>query len=139
MKKLVFLLSMIVFPFGKSIAQDTIQLVSPKKLLKIKLGEKIAFGNQFLKFEKVIEDSRCPKGSQCFWEGQAIAIVQLFDNDSVVSDQKLIFGTKGISPKQPKAIFSTDNKTVFAYQLSPYPEQNMVIEDKMYCLDIRID
>ena len=41
------------------------------------LGEETNLGGMVIAFSEVLEDSRCPTGTQCFWEGRARLLVEM--------------------------------------------------------------
>jgi len=52
---------------------------APAKAIQLKLGEQTAVGDGALQilFKSVINDSRCPRGVECVWAGQAKVLLQL--------------------------------------------------------------
>ena len=47
------------------------------KAILLKLNERITFSNGLVVIMTEINDSRCPKDVQCFWEGEISAVLEL--------------------------------------------------------------
>jgi hypothetical protein len=74
--------------------------------------------NLRLRFDDVLEDSRCPKGVECFWTGQArIAIRVLQAGDSTT----LEFNTNP-APGQNRQSIPMGEYTIQLWSLDPYPQ-----------------
>jgi hypothetical protein len=75
---------------------------------KAAIADNLNQRNLMVKFEEVLEDSRCPEGAMCFWAGQAIVAVSIngeqlklkvADSDSVwVSWKDYRVRCKALSP-----------------------------------------
>jgi hypothetical protein len=75
---------------------------------KAAIADNLNQRNLMVKFEEVVEDSRCPEGAMCFWAGQAIVAVSIngeqlklkvADSDSVwVSWKDYRVRCKALSP-----------------------------------------
>jgi hypothetical protein len=77
-----------------------------------------------IKFLNVVEDSRCPKGAVCVWEGNAKIILQIAEQDSSVNTTLL--------PKE--AIYKGREGIEYTIRLvsvSPYPNvgEQVKLED----------
>jgi hypothetical protein len=86
-----------------------------------------------IKFEQVVEDSRCPKGVTCIWAGQVSCELQIKDKESS-SNVKL---TEPGSPGAPNQI--TYKKYRIFYHIQPYPEANKKISHEDYELILKIE
>lgn len=92
------------------------------------------FDNHFrLQLDSVINDSRCPTGGECFWEGNAVASLDLIIGGNY--QHNLILNTHND--------FTTDtlidNLNFKLVGLIPYPELNEVIENKDYIVKIIVE
>lgn len=74
--------------------------------------------NLRLRFDDVLEDSRCPKAVECFWTGQArIAIHVLQAGDSTT----LEFNTNP-APGENRQSIPLGEYTIQLWSLDPYPQ-----------------
>jgi len=98
-------------------------------------GETALVGGADLRvtFNSVKEDSRCPSGAACIWEGDGVARI------SVVQDAR-----EGSSIElHTNARFST-NDTYGSYRitlvdLAPYPKVNQTIDAKSYVARLEVE
>ncbi len=118
-------------------AQDA-TTASPKIVSKLKIGNAAEFEDYTIKFIKVIEDSRCPSDTSCMWAGEIKIKIELYQGNALVSQETLIFGTDAIHPENAKKLFEVDQKTVFAYNVSPYPVSTSKINQNEYYLELLI-
>lgn len=103
--------------------------------LPLKIGESVEVeGAAFVvAFDEIIEDSRCPTGVECFWEGQAK--IQLLINDAQSVE---------VIKRAGKEEMAKDTLDGFVYTLldvSPYPDAKTVlpIPTESYTIDIQVD
>lgn len=99
-----------------TLVSTTIQDATLDKEFKIKINSQAVIQNEAIKitFNKVLEDSRCPKGARCAWAGNARVSLTLAKN----SDQKIV------------ELDNYEGKTSVEYQgceikfvdLAPYPD-----------------
>lgn len=68
--------SMAAAPSAAGAGQAEAPLAQPFDL-KVAGAMRIAGESLTVEFEKVVEDSRCPTGATCVWEGDALARIQL--------------------------------------------------------------
>lgn len=134
----VLLFFLLFFSFGCIQAQDTTQVTAPKIISKLKLGSSIEFDSKSIKFVKVIEDSRCPTGVSCMWEGQAKVLIELYENGKLLETKELIFGKTNINPKKQKVVLAQVDKKIYAYTISPYPTNQQPILKEDYYLELII-
>ena len=101
----------------------------------LRIGQSAQIGENELeiKFEKVTEDSRCPKGATCIWAGQ-------------VSCEVLITGKEYSSYLTLTELGLTDfpNQTIYknyrlVYRVQPYPEVSKKISVEEYRLILIIE
>ena len=81
-----------------------------------------------VKWLEIAEDSRCPKNTNCVWEGQAIV-------NLTVNGAPLTLTLREGKPEQAQAIAADYIFT--AEQLSPYPEGDK-IETEAYRLQLKV-
>jgi hypothetical protein len=92
----------------------------------------ISSENLSVKFNAVTNDSRCPKGAQCIWAGEAKCQMQVTYNGAA---SQLVLtetgGTDGFSQ-------STYQNYKIDFQLQPYPEVGKQLASADYKLVMRI-
>lgn len=77
--------------------------------------------NLRLRFDQVLEDSRCPKSVECFWTGQArIAVLA---EPYGRGESTLEFNTNP-APGQNNQTADLDEYTITLQSLDPYPQNN---------------
>jgi len=136
MKKLLVFL-FLLFPFI-GFMQDSTEVDTPKIVTRVKVGKDLNFGTKSLKFIKIIEDSRCPKGTDCMWAGEAKALIGFYENKTLIEEKVFVFGTQGINKNKTKEIFAAGKKTIYGYAISPYPLADQLIDPKNYYLELFI-
>ena len=91
------------------------------------MGDSAVFANQGLviKFKSVEDDSRCPKGAVCVWEGNAAIVLELKSSNGDTLTSNL---NTALEPKEVK--FS--DLTILLKSLAPYPILDTIINSKEY-------
>lgn len=51
--------------------------MTESKIIKLRFGQRAQLGSSALHFSKVVEDSRCPQGTDCFWAGIVVAELKI--------------------------------------------------------------
>jgi hypothetical protein len=97
-------------------------------------GQTIAVSGEALsvKFIDVTEDSRCPTGATCVWQGEAKAAVEFIRNN-VPEPQSLV--QPGLTQEPSTATFAGYR---VAYDIQPYPKVGETIEKAEYRLELTI-
>ena len=92
----------------------------------LKYGEtkQIQGENLSLKFLNIGDDSRCPLGTVCRWEGNFEIILKIFDQDFSVNTNL-----------DPKVIYY-NNFNIRLVSASPYPESNKIINKEDYTIQL---
>ena len=83
-----------------------------------------------LVFYEVENDSRCPKGAQCIWEGEAVILLQFVTDDKTI-DLKFSTLKSNAKASAPNKI-DTLGYSVTLKDLSPYPESGKSIDKQDY-------
>ena len=96
--------------------------------LRIGQTASIAGENLRVKFDDVIEDSRCPKNVACVWEGRVSCIVQLAEGDS---SYRMVLTEHGQSDQYAK---ETYKEYQLLFRVEPYPEEAEEIHSDQYRL-----
>lgn len=93
----------------------------------LKAGETVLVNGVDFQFERVEQDSRCPKGTQCITAGLAKVIVSYtVDNDP--KQEILSFGANS----SDKATVKIDGMALTLASLKPYPASNIRIDPTGY-------
>jgi hypothetical protein len=118
MKKLLFLSILLVTV--STMAQDQ-KAETPKIAVKMELGQTITLEGVNLTFKDVIEDSRCPKYTNCIWAGRAVVLVEVEVNGKK-EQKKIYLGETRNNEPTSKALFSKEGYFIEVVALNPYPE-----------------
>jgi hypothetical protein len=79
-----------------------------------------------IKFEGISEDSRCPKGATCIWQGRVSCVLQVSDSSD---STKIVLTEPGLSDQYGKIIY---RKYEFTSHVQPYPELGKKISSEEY-------
>ncbi|MCL5029625.1 MAG: hypothetical protein M1480_11500 [Bacteroidetes bacterium] len=90
--------------------------------------------NLLITFEDVIEESRCPLGLKCYWEGTAKIKLLIRQGNEVRVDTVQTY-----LPQSIISIGEINNSYLFwVKKVEPYPKRNMLIEKRNYILTLNI-
>lgn len=120
-----------------SFSQET-PIQSPRIVVKVPLGESITLEGHTVKFIKVLEDSRCPKNTNCIWEGRAKILVEISSDEMDAIQKELIFGKVNPGESDDLTLFSSNEKNIKAIVLDPYPSSEDTTDSKNYVLLINV-
>jgi hypothetical protein len=87
-----------------------------------------------IRLDKIVEDSRCPKNTNCFWAGQ-VKVKFTFVNESKL-EQEFVLTLRDDRPEESKVIVNG-----FSYELltvDPYPEAEKKIETADYVVSLEV-
>jgi hypothetical protein len=105
--------------------------ISDSLVVKIKYSEEVKLSkNLTLRFDDLLEDSRCPINAMCIWPGRAKILLFIKDGD----------GGKFMELNTAAGInHDVYDKYDFRLQnLSPYPDTNVPFDKKAYVAEIVI-
>lgn len=85
-----------------------------------------------IKFLEVVEDSRCPTGVTCIWEGRVSCLVEITYRESLHSVVLTEPGLTNFPSEQPFQEYK------LAYHIEPYPEAGTEIAEDEYHLHLKI-
>jgi len=91
----------------------------------------IAAEDLTLTFDKLLNDSRCPAGATCIWEGQAQCLVTI----DLKSKKEQITLTQPGSAESTTQIY---DGYVISFNVTPYPKVNETNPPAMYRLNLNI-
>lgn len=95
----------------------------PPKFIELKYGSSVEEDGLRISFASVSNDSRCPAGVQCVWEGNAEIVLELSGD----GNHAAVLNT---NPQFPQS-YRTSEHVVTLKELKPYPEagQEIVMQD----------
>jgi hypothetical protein len=108
--------------------------VSLGQTATLAIGQQVSITGESLavSFNKVISDSRCPTGVECFWAGEVSCLVDItFQGET----ESLVLTESGASSSPATRDF---NQYRLAFSVSPYPQAGKEIPSKDYRLQITI-
>ena len=98
------------------------------------IGESASIRGEELqvRFLEVTEDSRCPRGVTCIWEGRVSCLVEITYRGSLDS---LVLTEPGLTNFPPEQSFHEYKLT---YHIEPYPQAGTEIAEDEYRLHLKI-
>ena len=99
--------------------------------LAIGQATSIAKDNLMVRFNQVIEDSRCPFGALCIWEGRASAEIRLTKDGQ-------IYTMVLIEPGHSESRVEEYQNYRINYRILPYPKVGQTISKSDYRLELTI-
>ncbi len=117
MKNFILALTLLfsVISYGQNESAET-----PKIGIKIPKGETVEIKGVSVKFVEVLEDSRCPTGTNCIWAGRARVKIMVTNNGET-TEKILTFGATQLNEEENTNVFSNANFAINGLTLSPYP------------------
>ena len=102
----------------------------PGQEFSLSIGQSaVISGENFLiKFKEIVEDSRCPEGATCIWEGRVSAIVEITDNGS---PYQMVLTQSGLTDEYAEETYKEYRLT---FKVEPYPEVGAEIASADYRL-----
>ncbi|QIE59796.1 hypothetical protein G5B37_09535 [Rasiella rasia] len=100
-------------------SQTTAELKNQTIILA--LGEHVMLGSLKVHFKEVMEDSRCPTGTNCFWQGRAKLLVETSEDEMTVESNELIFGKLKPGETNNHTFYQSGKTTLIATAINPYP------------------
>lgn len=92
-------------------------------------------GHQLV-LEKVLQDSRCPEGTNCIWAGEAEIIIAVYENKKGVDEKTLAINSKKAVENLQWFSEQYPSKKIKSVQLLPYPKEGTPIDPKSYYLKV---
>ncbi|WP_452225575.1 hypothetical protein [Lacinutrix chionoecetis] len=123
------------------LAQDStnVKAETPKIISKLMYGKAIQVEDLEFKFVAVESDSRCPKGVQCVWAGEAVVLVDVFKNGTKLEQKRITFSPTSKLQNLIGNLFTSESLKISGINIAPYPEYRNKIkaEDYYIMLDVR--
>jgi hypothetical protein len=134
MKKSILLLFMMISSLVLAQSQK------PAKVKIITVKQKVCRSQKGFQFVlKTIEnDSRCPKGTTCIWEGEVSAVLQVFDGQKQVEETTLVFNEKNkeANIKWFAKYLPFEKRKIESLRVTPYPVESSSIKAADYAIQI---
>jgi len=122
-------------------AQDStkVKAEAPKIVSKLMYGKTVEVENLAFKFVAIESDSRCPKGVQCVWAGEAVVLIDVFKNGKKIEQKRMVFSPSSRLQNIIGNLFESENLKISGFNIAPYPEyrNNIKPEDYYLQLDVR--
>ena len=129
-----FLLSLLVCMLSLTTAACGENTVSLGQEFILQVGETANIKGEKLqvKFLEVLEDSRCPKGVTCVWEGRVSCMIEITYLESL---HRITLTQPGLTDWPTKESFK---QYQISFDVEPYPEAGKEIPTDGYLLVLRI-
>ena len=100
----------------------------------LRIGESASIRGENLqvRFLEVTEDSRCPKGVTCIWEGRVSCLVEITYRESLESVLLIEPGSNDFPPEQ------SFHEYRITYHIEPYPQAGAEIAKEEYQLHLKV-
>ena len=138
MKNILFILAIVFTTSG--LAQDStkVKVITPKIVSKLIYGESLNIEDLEFKFVAVESDSRCPKGVQCIWAGEAVVLLDVFKNGEKIEQKRVVFSPTSTLINKIGNVFSSESFNVSGFNIAPYPEHDSKINHEDYYIQLEI-
>jgi len=137
MKKLFYILFLVSPLLIKGQETDK-KTESPQIITRLKADKTMNFETKSIHFIKVLEDSRCPSDVSCVWAGQSRVLIGLYENNTLLEEKEIIIGANEISANDTKMLLRLGEKTIYGYNLSPYPSSTQKTNPSDYYLELLV-
>lgn len=100
----------------------------------LNFGQRAEFNDSGLEitFNKVLEDSRCPEGVECVWEGNGKIELAVYQSGSGSEIKEL---NTTLEPKQTES----GNYIIWFTELQPYPKKDKKIDSEKYRIRLLVE
>jgi len=106
--------------------------------ITLALDEKIKVGDLQIHFKEVLEDSRCPTGTNCIWQGRIRLLVETSEDGMTVDKNEIIFGKLKNGEVANRMFYKSGKITITATSINPYPTKEIGTAHLAYKLALRI-
>ncbi len=137
LKKYITIIFLSVLYFS-SCSDNTVSVnnVSLNSDFRIKYGQSVYIPdeNLFIAFQDVVEESRCPEGMECFWQGTAKIKLFIRQGNETLSDT-----VETYLPQSIVSIGLKNNSYLFNVKdVQPYPKHNVKVDISNYVLTLNV-
>ncbi|MFL0352993.1 hypothetical protein [Xanthomarina sp. GH4-25] len=135
-----YLLIVLVLISKHTMAQDStnIKIEAPKIVAKLPLGKTYNSEDIQIKFVDVLTDSRCPEDATCFWAGQVVALVEVYKNNTLLTQKELVFEPGKTMSKDLMTLYASEETVILAQNVFPYPRDKKQIKKEDYYLQLGV-
>ena len=95
--------------------------------ITLQLNEKTTLLNTTLHFKEVLEDSRCPKYTNCIWEGRAMLQFEITSKKGASELKTIYVGETRKNENKSLIVYQTATYAYFVDAVLPSPENGVVI------------
>lgn len=110
-----------------------------KGTVTLSLGEEITVGSLRVQFKEVLEDSRCPKGTTCFWQGRVKILTTVREEGEAANTSEVIFGELKKGEIKNHSFYKSDTTTLTAIAVNPYPTKDSGTTNLTYELVLEVN
>ncbi len=114
-------------------AQDSTTVEVPKIYIKAYNGKLAQIEETTIRLVEVLEDSRCPKGVDCIWAGNAKVLVEITSESGKKTTKEIILNDGRVAP-----IYSEEGLVISIKGLAPYPTSLSKIKASDYYLRVEV-
>jgi len=128
------IITLLLFSTSFGISACNGNRVSLGQEFSLRIGESATIKGEELqvRFLEVTEDSRCPTGVVCIWEGRVSSLVEITYQESL---HRVELTEPGLTSWPPEYPFK---EYMIAYHVEPYPQAGAEITAEDYRLFLRI-
>jgi hypothetical protein len=138
MKNILFVVALLFSAIVFSQDSTKVKAETPKIISKLMYGKTIEVEGLEFKFVALESDSRCPKGVQCVWAGEAIVLIDIYKNGKRIEQKRVSFSPTARLQNVIGNLFTSDNLKVSGYNIAPYPEYRNKIDPKDYYIQLDV-
>jgi hypothetical protein len=124
-------------PMGTPKRPSTRNVAGP---IKLSVGGTMTTDSGSFGFDGITEDSRCPTGVECFWEGQVV--VSMWASPSRQRDPErfsLTLRGTGLGGQQDRATKTVQGKRFRLLKVEPYPTGERPIDPSRYVVTVQVE
>jgi hypothetical protein len=107
--------------------------------MKLTVGGSTTMDNVTFGFTGITEDSRCPAGTVCVWEGQAVAALWVSHGPSGLGAEVERFSLTLRAGQAELATKAVLGKRFTLLAVDPYPESAVRIDPKQYVITLQVE
>ncbi|WP_432412404.1 hypothetical protein [Rasiella sp. SM2506] len=106
--------------------------------ITLAVGERKKVGELQIQFKEVLEDSRCPTGTTCIWQGRAKLLVETSQAGMDVVQSEIIFGKLQNGEIENHTFYKSGKTTITATGINPYPSKDSGTTNLAYQLTLEV-
>lgn len=102
--------------------------------LNLAMGESVDVNGVSVTFTQIAEDSRCPRYTNCIWEGRAIVDLQVKGSNGAPEIHTVIIGALRSGESANKVINISEDLNIEVVDLKPYPGDEEPVDSPVLIL-----